>query len=38
MIGKKFMVIYRTGTDKIKSKNEKEAETNCNLIVFAKPL
>jgi len=38
MIGKKFMVIYRTGTDKSKSKNEKEADTNCNIIVFAKPL
>lgn len=38
LIGKRFMVIYRTGLDKSKSDSDKDSAPTCNTIVFAKPL
>ncbi|MFM7767887.1 MAG: hypothetical protein ACKO9S_08530, partial [Bacteroidota bacterium] len=38
LIGKKFMLIYRTTSEKGKTTVDIGSTTTCNLIVFAKPL
>ena len=38
LIGKKFMVIYRSVLDMSKSNSDKVSSPTCNTIVFAKPL